>query len=161
MRAVYVSIASACLAGIMTGGAMKLGPDALADRPIGPQILISGATNRTINNDGWYSDVNLTSYTGEVPEYVLGTDWTRPVAYDGGDEAYVEYVSNVEEAQKAPAPATVAVYTHPVKKPQPPKAVKISYPTEDGDILAGLHDGWPTTEPQVVEIDDDLAAEPS
>ncbi|HEX6859889.1 MAG TPA: hypothetical protein VF138_06785 [Caulobacteraceae bacterium] len=138
---------------------MKLGPDALADRPIGPQILISGASARTIDNDGWYSDVDMTSYSGEVPDYVLGTDWTRPVAYDSG-EAYVEYVSNVEETRKAPAPATPAVYTHPIKKPKP-KPIQVSYPSQDGDILAGLHDGWPRSEPQVVEIDDPLETEPS
>lgn len=138
MNALAYSIVTASVAGLLTGFAMKPG-DALADRPIGPQILVSGANNRVIDNDGWYADTQLVAYNGQVPEYVLGTDWTQPQTYN---VAYVD-----EAPQAAPAVEDVAVavadpsgFAAPVKISSPPNATKTHLPSEDGDILAGLHD---------------------
>lgn len=153
MKALYYSVASACVAGLLTGGVMKLGPDALAERPTGPQILLAGAPNRVIDNDGWYADAILTSYSGEIPEYVLGTDWTQPayiasVSYDHG---YEPVAYGDETARKVPPPAQPAVYTHPVRpKPDKPKiAAAPSYPSVDGDVI-GPRDEW--AQPQIVDL---------
>lgn len=151
MKALHYSIVSACVAGILAGGAMKLGPDTLAERPIGPQILISSATNRVIDNDGWYAEAILTNYSGEIPEYVLGTDSTRPFIYDVAYEP-VEYTYVEEETAKAPPPATPAVYTRPVvKETKPDKPQPVSYPSLDGDIVGEIRNGWPAPA-QVVQI---------
>ncbi|HYG26953.1 MAG TPA: hypothetical protein VD906_08600 [Caulobacteraceae bacterium] len=133
---------------------MKLGPEALADRPLGPQILLSGATNRVIDNDGWYSDAILMSYSGEIPEHVLGTDWSQPVSYDATDydSGYHLVAYPDEEMRKAPPPVTPAVYTHPVKPTKPDKPVIVerpSYPSIDGDVIGGS-EAW--TQPQVVDL---------
>jgi hypothetical protein len=147
MKALSYAIATAALAGLLTGGVMKLGPDALADRPTGPQILISGASKRVIDANGWYADARLISAGGEVPEYVLGTDWTQPVSYD------VAY----EEAVYDPLPAEEpyveqAAYEPPaVKVSTPPEVTQASYPSVDGDILAGLHEA--AAPDQVVEVE--------
>lgn len=145
MKALSYAIATAAFAGLLTGGAMKLGPDALADRPTGPQILISGASKRVIDTNGWYADARLMSATGEVPEHVLGTDWTQPVSYDVAyeeplpvEEPYVE-----QAAYEPPA----------VKVTNPPEPVEVAYPSVDGDILAGLHEA-PAPD-QVVEVGPD------
>ncbi|MGE5501358.1 MAG: hypothetical protein ACM3W4_05480 [Ignavibacteriales bacterium] len=151
MNALAYSIVTASVAGLLTGFAMKPG-DALADRPIGPQILISGANNRVIDNDGWYADTQLANYNGQVPEYVLGTDWTQPRTYE---TAYSE---------TTPAPITVETaaadpddFAAPLDTPEQPRVTRAHLPSEDGDILAGVHDDGP----QVIHIsatDDDAQA---
>lgn len=41
----------------------------------GPQMLMAGGGERGVQA---ISDPGVTAYGGRVPEYVLGTDWTRP-----------------------------------------------------------------------------------
>jgi hypothetical protein len=137
MNALAYSIVTASVAGLLAGVAMKPG-NALADRPIGPQILVSGANNRVINEDGWYAAPQLAGYNGQVPQYVLGTDWTQPPTYN---------VAATEELPQAEPVADVQVaqddgdFVAPVKVSSPPPvATKVHYPSQDGDILAGLHD---------------------
>ena len=145
MNALAYSIVTAATAGLLMGFAMKPG-GALADRPIGPQILISGANNRVIDNDGWYANSQLASYNGQTPEYVLGTDWTHPQTYE------VAYADTAEAPAAAPVEDAVADagdFATPVEVPAEPKLVKAHTPSQDGDILAGLHDD---DGPQVIHI---------
>jgi len=141
MKALHLSIATAALAGLLSGGVMKLGPEALADRPAGPQILISGASKRVIDGNGWYADAQLIGSTGEVPEYVIGTDWTRPV-----EAPYEEASYDVPAEEPA---VEEAAYVPPVTVTTPPEPTLVSYPSVDGDILAGLHE----TPAQTAEVD--------
>ena len=157
MKALYLSLVSASVAGFLTGGVMKLGPDALADRPVGPQILLSGAANRVIDNDGWYADAILMSYSdAQVPEYVVGTDFTQPASYEYDatdyDSGYNLVAYPNGDTRKVPAPATPAVYTHPVKpKPDKPRVVEAPrYPSIDGDVVGGAS-SW--SQPQVVDLE--------
>jgi hypothetical protein len=139
MNALAYSIVTASVAGLLAGFAMKPG-NALADRPIGPQILISGASNRVINEDGWYAQARLASYNGQTPEYVLGTDWTQPPAYD---VAYAEETAPAEAVQETVADEP-GDFAAPVKVSAPPAVAETPrYPSEDGDILAGLGDHGP------------------
>jgi hypothetical protein len=149
MTPLKMSIATAAVAGLLTGGVMKLGPNALADRPIGPQILVSGASKRVIDANGWYADVQFAGYSGQVPDYVLGTDWTQPQVYDVAfeDEGY----SYTPAEELAPAQVEKAVLVEETARPAEPAQTEVSYPSVDGDILAGMHEGW--TAPQVVQID--------
>lgn len=137
MNALAYSIMTASVAGLLAGVAMKPG-DALADRPVGPQILVSGANNRVINADGWYAAPQLAGYSGQVPQYILGADATQQPAYD---------VASIDEAPQAEPAAEVQVasddgdFASPVKVSSPPQvATPVHYPSQDGDILAGLHD---------------------
>ncbi len=136
MNALAYSILTASVAGLLAGFAMKPG-GALADRPIGPQILISGASQRVIDNDGWYADAPMGAYEGEIPQYVLGTDWTQPPAYD------VAYADPAAEPVLDTAAADPGDFVAPVEIPEQPKLAKAHMPSEDGDILAGLHDDGP------------------
>jgi len=148
MNALAYSIVTASVAGLLAGFAMKPG-SALADRPIGPQILISGANNRVIDNDGWYANAPFGNYNGQVPEYVLGTDWTHPQTYDA---AYVEPPATPDPAETAVA--DTGDFVAPIEIPAEPRVTKAHLPSEDGDILAGVHDDGP----QVIHVsatDDD------
>jgi hypothetical protein len=130
------SILTPSVAGLLTGFALKPG-GALADRPIGPQILISGASQRVIDNDGWYANASIGAYQGQIPEYVLGTDWTQPPSYD------VAYADPAAEPIVETAVAGPDDFVAPVETPEQPKLAKTHMPSEDGDILAGMHDDGP------------------
>jgi len=146
MNALAYSIMTAAAAGLLTGFAMKPG-DALADRPIGPQILVSGANNRVINADGWYAAPQLANYDGQIPQYVLGTDWTQPPAYQAADVEELPQAEPVTDVQVAQDDGD---FVAPIKVSSPPPvAVRAHYPSQDGDILAGLHDD---DQPAAVEV---------
>lgn len=146
-KALCYSIASASLAGLLAGGVMKLGPHALADRPIGPQILVFGADARVIDPHGWYAEADLVAYNGQLPEHVLGTDWAQPTVDEAPAESY-------DDASEAYAEVEDTVFAAPVKISSPPP-IPVSYPSIDGDILSGLH------EAEVVEAQEETGALPS
>ena len=129
-QALYYSIASAAVAGLLMGGVMKLGPEALADEG-GPQILISGAGKRVIAPSYGGGEPLFASHDGEIPEHVIGTDWTQP-QYALAGEVYV-YDAGYQEADSyaptAPAPnpnIDDAVFVAPVKISSPPKPTPVS-----------------------------------
>lgn len=151
-QALYYSIASAALAGLLTGGVMKLGPDALAHDG-GPQILITGAGKRAIDQSPGGRGALFTSHNGEIPEYVIGTDWTQS-QYALGSDVYA-YDASYQEAESyaptAPAPdpnIDDAVFVAPVKISSPPKPTQVSYPSIDGDVVG--HDEEP--EPALTQV---------
>jgi len=136
MTPLKMSVASAVIAGLLTGGVMKLGPDALADRPTGPQILVSGEARRAIDADGWYADTQMISSNGEIPEYVLGTDWTQVVGSDA--PVYEDYTYEPVAEERAPTIEEAAYPTTVKIVSAPDDADEVAYPSEKGDILGGL-----------------------
>ena len=64
--------ALALVAGVMLGGAMQ--PN-LTEDFIGPHTLVPGGGERATNIG---AQASVADYAGPVPEYVVGTDWTRP-----------------------------------------------------------------------------------
>lgn len=142
-QALYYSIASAAFAGLLTGGVMKLGPDALAEHG-GPQILITGSGKRVADQGYDRAGALFTSHNGQIPEYVVGTDWTQPQSVMAGDVyAYDVYQQAAYDeadsyAPTAPAPnpnIDDAVFVAPVKISSPPKPKPVSYPSVDGDVV--------------------------
>lgn len=146
-KAIYYSVATAIVAGLLTGEAMRIGPDTLADRPIGPQILIAPSGER-IDPHGWYAEPAGSTHNGQFPEYVMGTDWAQPVVYDAPVETY-------EEASAEYVQAEAEAFAAPVKISAPPEPTNVVYPSVDGDILAGLH------EDAEAEATEDAAVQPS
>lgn len=87
-----VSLAS----GLLLGAAMQPHLDAVEGRPVGPQLFANASGPRA---DGPFELGGMAaSYRGEIPDYVLGSDWKRslnppaerargPVPGDGVNEA--------------------------------------------------------------------------
>ena len=124
---------------------MKLGPNALAETG-GPQILVTGVGKRAVAPEHNSGGVLFASRNGEIPEYVIGTDWTRPVEFALAGDVYgygygYEYDYDYAEAdygyaEPAPEPAPQidhAAFAAPVKISSPPK--RASYPSIDGDVV--------------------------
>jgi hypothetical protein len=115
------------LAGLLLGGVMQPSLDA-GDKPLGPQMLMGGGTR----GGGYAADPGVAAYGGATPEYVIGTDWTRPktpqyVQYaqaDTGDAGDVM----AYEADDPPAPAEV---TRTTWRDEPREATV--YPSERGN----------------------------
>ena len=146
-QALYYSIASAAVAGLLFGGVMKLGPDALAETG-GPRILVTGVGKRAVAPEYNSGGVLFASRNGEIPEYVIGTDWTRPVEFALAGDVYgygygYEYDYDYAEAdygyaEAAPEPAPQidhSAFVAPVKISSPPKVKPTSYPSIDGDVV--------------------------
>lgn len=161
-QALYYSIASAALAGLLTGGVMKLGPDALSEVG-GPQILIAGAGERVIDAQPHTGGALFTSLNGEIPEYVVGTDWTRPQYAMGDVYAYdASYEEADSYAPTAPAPnpnVDDAVFVAPVKISSPPKIVPVSYPSEGGGVLGDAGEEEDTAFKHIVVAQDATSEE--
>jgi len=110
----------ALAAGLLMGAAMK--PDLEADnRPAGPQVIAEGPA---AGSTGPFDDRTqaYAAYRGEIPDYVLGTDWKRqldaplPVAYADAGSAVDYYESPLAEEERPVAEtgtATPAVYPAP------------------------------------------------
>lgn len=74
MKALLTGAGVALAAGLLMGAVAK--PDLAGDdRPAGPQILAGWGGGRSTGpfDDG----AGFASYKGQIPDYVLGTDWKR------------------------------------------------------------------------------------
>lgn len=112
------------VAGLLMGGAMH--PDLYkGDRPLGPQMLMGGAARGA----SAAADPGVGVYAGAAPEYVIGTDWTRPktpqyVRYAEAETGETGDVMAYEDT----APAQV---TRTAWRDEPREAP--SYPSERGN----------------------------
>lgn len=143
----YQGVAAASVAGLLCGAAMKpelreiTGPD-------GPQML-SGVSGDRVYRDG-YGDAALTSWSGEPPDYVTGTDWLRPpvypdvVAYEPPPLDEYAYEEESYETYRAPAPPP---YELADLEPRPAPRI----PSLEGDVLAGVRLP-PPPEPPVDDV---------
>ncbi|MCR5880980.1 hypothetical protein [Phenylobacterium sp. J367] len=122
-----LGIGIAAASGLLLGGAMK--PDLGAgDRPEGPQIFAGWSGARST---GPFDDGRTLAYVeGQLPDYVVGTDW-KTVAWQEGPEP-------VEVAPAAEASAFDAAAHEPVQyaaarwEEPPPEAP--SYPSLSGGV---------------------------
>lgn len=128
MKALFQGVAIAAAAGLICGGVVKYRPRPAPDTPEGPQMLVSGPSARSAYPE--YGGAVLTGYGGELPEYVVGTDWLLPV-------------SDAPAPDEPPAPAggqaiRAAARQTPAPYAPPPERTLTVYPSVDGDILAGI-----------------------
>ncbi|MET0272683.1 MAG: hypothetical protein ABW360_06800 [Phenylobacterium sp.] len=128
----FQGIAAASLAGLLTGGAMH--PDLrVGEGPAGPQMLMGAPVVRSY---AW-NEVQPTSWNGEVPEWVIGTDYTRPPTYPelalvDGETAF-DHNLYQEPTAAEPPPSPLATWNFLDDERRP-----AANPSEGGDILAGL-----------------------
>jgi len=138
VKTAYAGAGLALMAGLLMGAAMKpeLGAD---DRPAGPQIVAGSAGARAA---GPFEDdaPTFAAYSGKIPDYVLGSDWTRLAAAPAvapPARGEVEAPAPTEDAE-APAPlahdaefhATPAVATERVAYNPPADAIEDEAPPE-------------------------------
>ena len=102
MRAALCGAGVALAMGLMLGGAMRptLAGD---DRPAGPQIILGESAQRSTGP--FDPGPTFTGYQGRIPDYVLGTDSTQPVAVRTAPEpaaAHAPIGQAVDDADEAP-----------------------------------------------------------
>jgi len=148
---VFLPGAAVALAvGLLLGGAMQphLGDD---DRPGGPQIIAAASGER--GADPVDSGLALAAYHGRVPDYVLGTDWKKTMAWPSESAAVSAPARMAVQDDPAPveAPATLtrAAYNEPYPQPH-------VYPSLSGGAGRSAH---AATDPDVAADDDTLPAD--
>jgi len=144
-----IPLAGAALAlvtGILLGGAMQpqlVGDDA---RPAGPQMFADWAGARSTGP--FDPGTTFASYHGNVPDYVMGTDWKRRMTWPD-DLAAVSAPREEVRADDPPAadpvPEHVALTRAAYEEPPPPPH---DYPS-----IGGAH-------PAVVEVPAPAEAQP-
>jgi|GEM_PF-1454283 len=115
VRTLFAGAGLAVAAGLLMGAAMK--PDLEADdRPAGPQVIAEG---RQALPSGPFDDrAAYASYGGQMPDYVLGTDWKRLTQAPVTGGLYEDY-DRYAAAEEAPA-AEVGTYTPAVYRADDP-----------------------------------------
>lgn len=141
MKALFLGLSVATVMGLSAGGAMK---PALTDFRGGPQALapISGPRAQRVFN----AAANWTSYGGDIPDYMIGTDWIAP------DMSMAAAAMGPEPAPPKPEDAAPAPTIAPAvaKADEPPPPTR--YPSMGGDILAGMDSYEPPTPPENVAL---------
>ncbi len=144
--------ALALLTGIMLGGAMQ--PN-LTEDFTGPHTLVPGGGQRSVSIA---SQQSVADYGAQLPDYVVGTDWTRPR----------ELTLASADVAAAPEPAAeVTVYTSDESSPDPMNVVRtrwrdeardpVSYPSDRGGLVyeTDLPAPPPAPESELSYADDD------
>ena len=112
LKRLFTGAALAGVAGLATGAAVQ---PALQDRILAPQQQMAGGGTR---NYAAPSEAGIGLYPGQVPEYVIGTNYTRPppmAAYEGASEEApsAREAADHAETAEATAPANWVVEPHP------------------------------------------------
>lgn len=131
MRVLLIGSAVAAMAGTMAGQyaqpVLRLSPGEM------PMAAVSSLPSGADSGDPGYA-----AYNGQIPDYVIGTDWLHPA--------------------EAPPPVEVVAEAGPSAPPAPPDARYVataqesapraepSYPSTSGDIMGGAN-ARPATPP--------------
>lgn len=99
-------------AGALLGGAMRPNLDARDARPAGPQMVAGWESGQSTGP--FDPGVTLAAYSGQLPDYVLGTDWKResePVAVSaheakGSDDNADDTATDLRETADDATPKT-------------------------------------------------------
>jgi hypothetical protein len=113
--------------GLMLGGAMR--PNLAGDdRPAGPQIIRGQAASRSTGP--FDAGPNVAGRAGQIPDYVLGTDWRKAASLPEAPPAASPPANRLVSGDDPPPPmtSTAAGYGEPLSPP--PHA---RYPSTGGD----------------------------
>lgn len=134
VKALFTGVGMAAMAGILLGGAMK--PDLRGDdRPEGPQVFAGWSGVRSTGP--FDPGTSFASYGGQVPDYVVGTDW-KAVSFQWKDDAAYEPApirDYYDEARAEPLPA-VEPYREPTR-------IEPLYPSLNGGAASYASDRVP------------------
>jgi hypothetical protein len=123
VKTVLAGAGIAAAAGLLMGAAAK--PELnVDDRPEGPQIMAgwSGVRSTGPFDDG----ATFASYNGQIPDYVLGTDWKKSLTPAASPPEPRQRLARNDE----PAPADDLGFTHAAYD-EPPRAPPV-YPSVAG-----------------------------
>ena len=96
-------------------------------RPAGPQMIADWAGDRSTGP--FDPGTSFASYQGATPDYVMGTDWKKSMAWPD-ERAAVSAPREVVDDEPAPTPEEPAVLTRAAyDEPAPPPH---AYPSLDG-----------------------------
>ncbi len=147
--------AVAVTAGLLMGGAMQPHLDAADGRPAGPQTVAGWEMGRSTGP--FDPGVSLAAYHGQMPDYVLGTDWKKTMAWPderaavsppSGDTPR-DTARDEPDPDDAPAVLTRTSYDEPAAAPH-------AYPSMGG-AGPSVH---AATDADVAAEDDTLPAQP-
>jgi hypothetical protein len=118
--------ACALVAGLLLGSAMQPHLDGGDGRPAGPQMFANWAGARSTGP--FDSGTTFVNYPGATPDYVMGTDWKKRMAWPNERAAVSAPLATARE--DVPPPAEVAVLTHAAY--EEPRPLAHSYPSVVG-----------------------------
>jgi hypothetical protein len=118
--------ACALVAGLLLGGAMQPHLDAADGRPAGPQMFADWAGVRSTGP--FDPGTTFVNYPGKMPDYVMGTDWKKTMAWPNERAA----VSAPREAALDDAPTPPEPILTRVAYEEPPAAPPHGYPSLGG-----------------------------
>ena len=155
LRTPLIGAAAAAVTGILLGGLMH--PTLSADF-VAPQTLIPGGGAR---DAAYAADPGVARYSGQAPDYVVGTDWVRPQAPEAPQMAMP--VSDRVDDSSADR-ADLMAYTahedapaHVVRASlEPPAPAATDYPSRTGGVMYEANLPAPPPPPQ----DGEQAADP-
>ena len=153
LKILIQGVAGVAACGLLMGAAMQPNLDEHAVE--GPQILAPAGGAR---GDGPAGDAGIGAYAGQLPEYVTGTDWTRPppVQYAAdtpvADDTDVVVLAADDDPQPVPAATRAAWRDPPRDAPAyPSMRGNVDYeanlpapPPPPGDDDLGLGDADPS-----------------
>jgi hypothetical protein len=142
-KILLLGVGAATLLGLMAGGLAT--PDFAALATTKDAEATPTTARRGLGHE---LAANWTSFTGEIPDYVIGTDWATPGAAAAAlQDTPAEAEPPAPTPVAPPPPAAVRATAHAsdaaamVEAPAPPP------PSLGGDILAGMDSYAPPTPP--------------
>ncbi len=118
MKVLLSGAAAAAITGVLLGGAMQPHLDAADGRPAGPQMFANWSGVRSTGP--FDPGTTFASYQGGVPDYVMGTDWKKAMAWP--DERAAVSAPSREAAQSDQPPAEAPMVLARVAYDEPPPA---------------------------------------
>jgi hypothetical protein len=149
LKSIFSGSAMAVAAGLMAGGLMY--PELIGPGDVGgPQLQAGSSGARTAYYGG---SANWAPYSGEVPDYVIGTDWRKPTEYAdyNGDEEIPpeeETVVYTAAAVGETTEVTARTWEEPASEP-------VSFPSTAGGVPYGAD--LPRPPPPPAEDDSEVA----
>ena len=126
LKALFQGAAGVAASGLLMGAVMHPNLNA-GDKPAGPQMLLAGGGPR---GGGYAADPGVGAYGGQVPDYVIGADWTRPPATyaevpQESDQG--EAVVFTSDGEPPPVTTTRSEWREPPREP-------VDYPSASGGV---------------------------
>lgn len=147
-RTLGVGAAGAMASGLLMGAAMQ--PTLGLDKISGPQTLTAGGGPRQQYDGG---EISVARYEGQVPEYVIGTDWTRPRQIPVQDVSHDPGETVVFAADEPPEPVQVARARWREEPSEP-----VAYPSARGGVPYEANRPAPPPPPDAWDFDAEIDA---